>query len=77
MQYVVLLTQVDRYLGQSEDVYLYYFSVQNYDISLIAVLGAHAAFVGSTPQKSKYLYGLCLHCGRKRQVSLLQMREIS
>ena len=23
-------------------------------------------------QKSKYLYGICLHCGRKRQLLLLQ-----
>ena len=27
------------------------------------------------PQKSKYLYGLWLHCSRKRQVSLLQIKK--
>ena len=58
-------------------------------VSVVAVLGAHAAFVGSTPadiHKSKYIYiyiyiyisiyGLCLHCGQKDDFPFYRLREI-
>ena len=47
--------------------------------SVVAVLGAHATFVGSTPtdiHKSIYIYGLCLHCGQKDNFRFYRLREI-
>ena len=67
---VAYITTADAAVQSVYGFYITYFSVQNYDISLIC--SSDTCLL-----RPLYLYGLCLHSGRKRQVSLLQMRKIS
>ena len=47
--------------------------------STLAVLGAHAAFVGSAPQESLYLFGIRVNCRQedKRRCYMYRLRETS